>query len=274
MNMPILELFVKYQQARSFAQATIDRRSSSINTFARFIAPVPLEQANAADVDEWVGTLRAPRTKHAYRSDLAAFYGWALRRRLVAENPVAGTDAVRVPRSLPRPVPTIAVPHLIITARQPLRTGLALAAYAGLRRIEIVRLTTDDVTFGDDARLVVRCGKGSKDRSVPIHPALAAELQDRRPQGSRWVPLTAQQLGRRAAEHMRRHGFDCTLHQLRHSFGTEAARAWNGNVQVVGNMMGHESANTTLGYAKLVTPVDRVTLAAMYGTSDRLRSAS
>ena len=239
--------FAAYMTARAFSECTIKRRISSLSNFARFIAPMGLAHAESADVEEWVGTLRTARTKHSYRSDLNTFYTWAVRRKLVESNPVDATDPIRVPKGLPRPVPIDAVPMIVRAATDPLRTGLALAAYAGLRCSEVVALTSDDIQFAPEPLIAVRNGKGKKDRILPMHPAIADLLLDRRPQG-RLVPWRAQRFGDRAATHMRQLGFDCTAHQLRHSFGTELARNLDGNMVAMASLMGHASVNTSQLY--------------------------
>lgn len=246
-NANLIDQFTEYQRARAFSEHTITRRQSSLRSFCRFVAPLKLGEVSGLDVEEGVGTPRTPRTRHAYRSDLSAFYRWATRRRLAGSNPVAETDPVKVPKGLPRPIPIHAVPILIAAAPMPLRLALALAAYAGLRCAEIAALTTDDIQLHGTPLLVVRGGKGAKDRVVPLHPELVALLAERRTQG-RLVAWTPAHLGKRASAHMRRHGYNCTLHQARHSFGTELARVLDGNVVAVGRLMGRSSPNTTQGY--------------------------
>lgn len=71
-------------------------------------------------------------------------------------------------------------------------------------------------------------------------------------------------IGRKVARHMRSHGVNATIHQLRHTFGTEAARASGGNLLVVAEMMGHESLSTTHGYVRLAGSATAATVAAMF----------
>lgn len=247
-NTVLIEAFCAYMAQRSFSTFTIKRRTSSLSSFARYINPMSLTQVEGDHVMSWVGTLRSARTKHAYRSDLGAFYSWSTKRKVTKRNPVDDTDPIRVPKGLPRPAPIEAIPSIIRLANDDhLRLALAFAAYAGLRRSEIAHITTDDVQLHGQPMVMVRLGKGGKDRVIPMHPELHAMLSVRRPSGL-LVPISVDQLGRRASDHMRSLGYDCTIHQLRHSFGTELARVTNGNVTAVGLAMGHESANTTLNY--------------------------
>ena len=248
-NANALDLYCAWMAMRNMSPNTAKRRRSSLASLARFVAPKPLTSATLGDVEDWLATHSAvASTAHAYRSDARNFFAWAVRRNVSASDPTLDIDPIRVPKSLPRPVPIQAVPALIATAPTPeLRLVLILAAYAGLRRSEIANLTTDDYQLFGDAMLVVRAGKGNKDRVVPLHPVVVAELAKRRPVG-KVVPLTGATLGRQAARHLRAHGYDCTLHQLRHSFGTEMARVFDGNLVAVGRAMGHSDPATTMGY--------------------------
>ena len=241
--------YCAWMAMRNLSPNTIKRRQSSLGALARFVAPTPLTSATLRDVEEWISTHSDhPSTAHAYRSDARNFFAWAVRRNLATTDPTLDVDPIRVPKSLPRPVPIQAVPNLIALApTAELRLVLLLAAYAGLRRSEIANLTTDDYQLFGDAMLIVRAGKGGKDRVVPLHPAIVAELAKRRPVG-KVIPLTSATIGRQASRHLRAHGYDCTLHQLRHSFGTEMARVFDGNLVAVGRAMGHSDPATTMGY--------------------------
>lgn len=263
-NTAMIDLFLTFMSGQSLSEFTIRRRRSSLKSFAAWIRPMCLTHVDGVTVEGWVALYVAPRTKHAYRSDLSAFYRWATRRKLVERNPVSDTDRIRVPKSLPRPVPVEAVRYIVNSAPEPLRTGLALAAFAGLRRSEVVNLSTGDVSlFSKPPELMVRNGKGSKDRQVPVHPELALLLGRRRAQGF-YVPMTADGLGRLAAAHIRRCGFDCTIHQLRSTFATELARL-TGNVLLVGKLLGHESIATTMGYIGIAGYPGADQVGNMYG---------
>ena len=110
--------------------------------------------------------------------------------------------------------------------------------------------------------LVVRHGKGGKDRAVPIHPTLAPLLAGL-PAGP-LIEVRPGTLGHKVARHLRAHGVDATLHKLRHTFGTEAARATNGNLLIVADLMGHSSTLTTQGYVKLVGVSTSAAVGMMY----------
>ena len=241
--------FLAHLAMRAMSDKTIRRRRSSLRSLARFAHPQPLLEVGAETIEDWLATFSAPRTRHAYRSDVAAFFDWAAKRRL-ATSPMAEVGTVRVPKSLPHPVPANLLPTIIATAEgTTLRLALALAAYAGLRCAEITTLLPDHVDHAAGV-IFVRDGKGSKDRVVPLHPVLATMLRGHRGAGP-YVPVTPDHLGKRASAHMRALGIDATLHNLRATFATELSRQTNGNLLLVGEMLGHASLDTTRGYVRL-----------------------
>lgn len=266
----LIEAFTAWQVGRSFAATTVKRRRCSLLLFAKYIRPVTLSDATGPMVEEWLGTYTSARTKHAYRSDLSAFFKWAFRRDLIAANPMDLTDPIRVPRSLPRPVPPEAVPAIIASApTRHIQLALALAAYAGLRRAEISRLRADDVRLYPVPMIEVRNGKGGKDRSVPMSTDLAALLDGCK---GRIVPFTTDHIGRACADHIRACGFDMTLHKLRHTFGTVMAPLLDGDLVVLGALMGHSDPATTMGYVALTD--NRAAGAINRAYRPELRSAS
>jgi integrase len=253
----LFEVYSTYQQGRAFSPKTIKRRATSLRSLAAFVAPLSVRDASPEDLDVWLSRLGAPRTRHAYRSDVTVFFAWAVKRHLLEHNPAASTDSVRLPKSLPKPVPTTVLEEALRTGSGRAQLALLLGAYGGLRAGEIAVLdATHDVDL-DNGVMWVRDGKGAKDRRVPVHPRLAEHLAGRHGPlfpGHRGAHVTAGTmaafLGRTLTSAGQRLGTDrrYTSHQLRHYFGTEAARTSNGNMVLVGKLMGHESAKTTQGY--------------------------
>lgn len=246
--------FLRSQEARALSAATVKRRRAALNSLSRFVAPAPLLAATPVDIEEWVLTLRAPRTKAHYRSDANVFFVWAKRRGLVDANPVEMTDPTRVPRSLPNPLTSRQILTGLAIADVETRRMILLGAMAGLRISEIVAVHTDDLSLHRaTAVLVVRSGKGGKDRVVPVHPELRAALAGVE---AGWVfpsPKSAGHLSAHAARErmvrtFARAGIWMHPHQLRASFATACAEMAEGNLLVVAELMGHESMDTTRGY--------------------------
>lgn len=252
--MAIIDAYDHYQRGRGFSEATIRRRRSTITQFADLLLPKPIDRAALADVEDFLGQFTVARTRHAYRSDLRCFYTWAVTRELMPTNPTVLVDPVKIPRSLPRPFgPEAAVLMLVGSAR--VRQMVALGLYAGLRCAEIAVLDVADIsTWSTPPVIVVRSGKGGKDRVVPAHPQLVGLLAERPRAGPmfanrRGVAVSSKAVSSSIRSHLRRCGIDGVPHQLRHTFATEMTRQAQGDIFTVATVMGHSSVNDTMRYA-------------------------
>jgi integrase len=146
---------------------------------------------------------------------------------------------------------------------------MMLGAFAGLRVSEIASLAYEELHLKRvPPMLIVRKGKGSKDRVVPLHPSLVSRLQG---EAGGWVfpsrgggHIHPGTVSRRIGGVFTRLGIDSTAHCLRHTFGTEAARVARGNLVAVAKLMGHSSIQTTNGYVGW-SPETAELVAQMYG---------
>jgi site-specific recombinase XerD len=144
------------------------------------------------------------------------------------------------------------------------RLLLALMAYAGLRRSELLGLEWDDVDLS--RRLLrVRKAKGGRQRTIPIHPALVplfAEYYATR------VPLTEQavfvgvqgkrlhytQLGQVFRHYVHAAGVNerkrITPHTLRHVFASELLHG-GANLRQIQELLGHKHLDSTQRYTRV-----------------------
>ena len=249
----LIDRYLDFQRSRSFSAMTVKRRRQALIGFERHLHGVGLLDATAEDVEAWLRTKSSPRTRHAYRSDLAGFYSWAVRRHHATTNPVADTGSIRLPKPLPRPIgPEVHV--ALMTGPLRTRRMVALGMYAGLRCAEIAVLDGSDLwTHRDPPLLMVRDGKGGKDRVVAMHPTLVELFHGAQPAGPLFPgrergTVAAGTVSALLSRHLHRCGIDATAHQLRHTFGTEMTRAARGNLVAVAAAMGHGSMQTTRGY--------------------------
>jgi len=243
-----------------FSKRTVDRRHGSMRRWCRFLHPMPWMIASPELLEEWLRSFPNPATRRAYLSDAASLYQWAVKRGLVKADITADIIRPKEPKRLPRPMPEADAARAILLATDTrVRLALSLALYAGLRRAEICALDADDVILGGDVpTITVRKGKGGKDRTVPVHPILSAELLHLAP---RYGPVISRLDGRGRlstamlsaliANHMEAVGSHHRLHGGRHRFGTQLAEVTGGDLQVVADLLGHESLTTTRGYTQL-----------------------
>ena len=162
-------------------------------------------------------------------------------------------------RSLPAVLSVEEVRALFAATRPGRDRVLLQTAYAcGLRINELVHLQVSDI---DSARMVVvvRQGKGRKDRQVPLSARLLEELrQEWRTHRSRpWLfpgqtperPLHPSNVQRMFQQTLRRAKIAkrATPHTLRHSFATHLLEA-GVDVVTVQRLLGHGSLSTTTHY--------------------------
>lgn len=275
----LIHQFDAHQHVLGFAPKTLARRRGTLRLFAEHLAPRHYNDATVADVEAFLGLYNKPRTRHAYRSDLRVFYAWAVKMGLLDTDPAAKIDRIRVPDALPRPI-RAPLETALTTGHRRTRLMTALGYYAGLRCCEIAALDAEDVWLDrSPPLLVVRDGKGGKDRRVFVHPELAAMLADAPQTGPLFTSkrnghVRASSVSQTLARHLARCGVDATAHRLRHTFGTELAASSGGDVVFTGAQMGHSETKTTLGYIGLAGDHGADAVARMYRRSSGGDSAA
>jgi integrase/recombinase XerC len=169
------------------------------------------------------------------------------------------------------------------------RLLLALFAYAGLRRSELLGLDWHDVDL--EQRLVrVRRAKGGRQRIVPIHPALEPLFVDYLrvragdPEPALFVGVQGKRLSQtiltqtflryaRAAGVTERKRV--TPHTLRHVFASELLRA-GANLRQIQELLGHKHLDSTQRYTRVTAhelrgAVKRLQFVASRTAGDRAR---
>jgi len=114
------------------------------------------------------------RSQHTHTVPVRAYFKWLTRQNYILYNPASEIDLPRLEKRLPKHVLTQAEVELVIN--QPdintvfgVRDRAILETFysTGIRRMELIHLKLHDVD-GDRGTLMVRQGKGKKDRMIPI----------------------------------------------------------------------------------------------------------
>ncbi len=247
-NTVMIDQFCDTQRIAGMSPRTVKRRRQTLTQFER--EAVPLTEATLDDIESWVGAREAAASRQAVLYDLRAFYVWAVARAKIAHNPTEAMGRIKVGKRMPRPVPPEMLALAIEEARPKLRVTIMLGAYAGLRVSEISELRWADVDF-ENSKLIVRAGKGDKDRAVQLSPVLATRLKYLKRRADGYVIGTkGPSVSSAIRHHFDRLGIDYRPHDLRAAFATELARQSNGNVVLVASQLGHASIATTQRYMK------------------------
>ncbi len=164
-----------------------------------------------------------------------------------------------MPKKLPKYLKEREVRKLLeAPSREKLRDRLILRMLyrCGLRVSELTKLKIEDIDFGD-ATLMVRAGKGNKDRLIPVdHQTLDMIeffIEDATSGylilSERNEKLSTRQVERLVEDYGREAGIEQKVHphMLRHSFAVHCLKSGM-NLRTVQKMLGHSSLTTTQIY--------------------------
>lgn len=240
----LIELFCAHLREMSRTRRTIGTYRDQL-TLADKGLPFGLDAATETEIKAWVWRDGyAPATRALVHASLVAFFRWAVESGELDFDPTTKLKRPKVPENLPRVASEEHARFLVTQAPQPYRLWATLAAYAGLRCIEIWRLEREHVT----ERNIRVHGKGDKYAFVPTHPLvwqavkdlppgrLAVEAKDERAVSFRFKKWCTDQ-GMNAM----------SLHRLRGWFATSAYRATR-DPRAVQRALRHGSLNNTMRY--------------------------
>ncbi|MGH2787967.1 MAG: site-specific tyrosine recombinase XerD [Actinomycetota bacterium] len=277
------EFIAHLQFERGLAANTISAYRRDLAMFRAYCAvagvdPLTAGPENFTDYLERLRTGVPPADKPFAPTSVArmlvsvrALYRFLAREGHRADDPTAVLGAPKKPRSIPKAISLEDVEALIggpgdgLLGRRD-RAILETLYGAGLRISELVGLDIDDVDL-DEGSLLVRAGKGSKARRVPLGRAARAALGDylavsRRELASKsgragaavFLNARGGRLSRQGCWKIlkgyarRAHLADrVSPHTLRHSFATHMLDG-GADIRVVQELLGHASLATTQVY--------------------------
>lgn len=257
-TLPIIEDHITWMALAGMSPRTMDARrqwlyrlDAALPYGVGYASPGDLTQAIAAFARR---AMWSRQTLATYSRHTRGFYRWAIEaQRLAPPDPSAGLPRPSVPPGTPRPVRDDVLAVILQRSEDPYRIWALLAAFGGLRCIEISRLSREDI----DAQGIRVYGKGDRPAWVPMHQDIWAAVRDlppgpiaRRPRDRAALP--AHEVSRTWQRHVKRFGVDAGLHQLRHWFGSEALRQC-GNVRTVQKLLRHASIASTVRYTEIST---------------------
>lgn len=212
----------------------------------------------------------SPKTFRNYRQAFSSFFTWCVKKGYVKKNPVQKIEKPKLPKRIPRSL-TKEQTHTILgqtfwyqwntpMGKSRNEAIITTFVYAGLRLQELLNLQTTDVDLRA-REIIVREGKGRKDRIVPIHPRLAIALtgyiRDKQKAGNfnRWFftginsdkQLSPKDIHNICRKISKASGVYFTPHMLRHTFGRLAIDA-DLNIFKLKEIMGHSCVSTTQIY--------------------------
>ena len=280
-----IEDFVRYCAVeRRLAPLTCSAYERDVRACERFLAAEGFcgwDAVRVADLRRFLAAdaerRPAPSSQSRTVAALRCFFRFLVESEYVEHNPAA---VLRTPKKREALPDVLDRRELVRLLEAPAREGawarsfpgqverdrllLALFAYAGLRRSELLGLDWDDIDL-DRRRIRVRQAKGGRWRMVPLHPALEpllmAYLETRLPLEERalFVGARGRRMQTTILTNTFRHyasqaGVDVrkrvTPHTLRHVFASELLSA-GANLRQIQELLGHKHLDSTQRYTRV-----------------------
>lgn len=245
-------------RVRNMRRWTIYGRERTLARLTKW-AGGPILYLTDKDLERWQSDRSKrlqPESLRGETSIVRLFFEWAKDQGFRDDDPAYRLPLPRVARRLPRPIRDKHLADAMAAADPATLAILGLAAFAGLRAMEIAALDWRDVSVGDAVEEIrIQEGKGGHGRVVPLSEPLRAILLDLRTRRGPVItrldgnpgPTLPQRVSWRANEYLHKMGISETLHQCRHRFATVAFWGCK-DLRAVQDLLGHASPTTTAIY--------------------------
>jgi site-specific recombinase XerD len=261
--------YKRYLKRKNCSAKTVKNYLHRLKQFMVWVA-VPVEQVSSVEIKRYIDFLLEQglqaHTINCHLSSIRRFYDYLKdEEELVAKNPVTKGLALRVPHPLPKHVKNNDIAVFLESVKKPRDLAIFMMMLrCGLRVEEVANLTLDTVDY-TRSQILVRSGKGAKDRIVFISHdaalALARYLQVRLVTAERKVflvekgryrgkPISVRGIQKRIEYYSKKSGLQISCHQLRHTMATQLLNA-DADLVSIQEMLGHTRIKTTQRYSKL-----------------------
>ena len=284
--------YILWMRVHNYADTTIDGRERHLAYFVECCGRSSVFHADAVTF-ELVQSYQHQLFRHRKRDGrplsvatqaqrllpVAQLFAWLRRAGRVQLNPTADIMMPRPDRKLPESTLSASEMALLLAAPDvspPLglrdRAMLEVFYSCALRRGELIGLKLGDIDYGRGT-VFVRCGKGAKDRYVPIgeralfwlrlyvglaRPRLVGESHpDRVFLSSVGTPFCPDWLSRKIRQYLAQAGISKrgSCHLLRHTVATLMLEG-GADIRYVAEMLGHVRLETTQQYTRV--SIDRL----------------
>jgi site-specific recombinase XerD len=272
---PEISEFLSELARQGMADKTVSTYATDLTMFARWFTdstgePFAARAVTPTDVLDYKAHLRTAQRRQAATVNrrlaaLRKFFLWAQATGRITEVPTATVKGVPAAPRSPKSLPKRDVDRLIREAQKGNKRNLAivqLLRHTGLRVGELCALRLSDIRTSErKGSVLVRSGKGDKDRTIPLNhdvrEAVEAYLKVRPATqddhlflGQRGEPLQTDGVQLIVRKLARRAGLEkVTPHVLRHSFAKHVLDAGE-DLATVSRLLGHERLETTAIYTE------------------------
>jgi integrase len=252
----LTDMLLKAKKADGKSEGYLRAMRAIFNRFSKSFAGRVVAEISAAQIDGWLRAIPLePLTRNNHRRVISTLFSYAKLRRYCSENPVPETTKAKI-RAKPVEVLTPEqTARLLECANDSLKPALAIAAWAGLRPIEITRLDWREVHLDRGfIEITAAKSKTATRRLVTLLPNLKAWLETVAQQSGPVYPLNGRKLTDAAR---RRAGLkDWPSNALRHSFASYHLATFQ-DAAALALQLGHTTTGMLFAhYREVVTTED------------------
>ncbi len=243
-----------------------------LNRLQQFLVWIstPVESVKPDDIKHYIDFLLekqlSAQTINSHLIVIRSFYRYLNQEEEISiDNPAVRGLALRLSKPLPRYVRDDDVTTFFEAVTKIRDVAMfMLMLRCGLRVEEVSNLTLDAIDYRR-SQIIVRCGKGAKDRVVYISndaaDALAVYLRKRVQTREQKVflvekglfkgrPISVRGIQKRIEYYSKRSGIKVSCHQLRHTMATQLLNA-DADLVTIQDLLGHRKIKTTMRYCTL-----------------------
>ena len=274
----LLEVYLEELRVRRYSASSITLAKRVLPRFFLHLSEKGIKDIRAVEEKHVTVFARkldkaglAPSSQNAYRNTLRGFFSFLERKRRLLKNPAAHLRFHRIPK-LPKNVLSVTDVERLMwqpDTETPLgkrnRALLELFYGTAIRLSECERLDLGDLDL-KERLLLIRSGKGKKDRIVPVPAQAAAALDsyltEARPRLLRaqnetalFLSFTSKRLdvammGRLVKSYGKSIDRRVTPHGLRHACATHLVQR-GADIRHVQELLGHQDIRTTAVYTRV-----------------------
>lgn len=258
--------YLKHLENMDSSPHTVRHYRTTLREFGMFLqkkwgTEILLEDIRLQDLSSYLSYKKEQgtcgRTRRNYIITFRSFWKYLVRHKYTTDNPSLQLEDIRVPKK-ERIYLTMAEMQqfLDVIDRPIIYAACSTICYSGLRISELCQMKLKDVNFTRDVIHVV-CGKGKKDRIIPLNTELKQILEnyinhDRNP-NSKYLfssatsgRLSHQYLNQMIHRYAKQAGVNpkISAHCLRHSFAS-ALVAKGAPITSIQRLLGHTDLKTT-----------------------------
>jgi site-specific recombinase XerD len=254
---------------------TIQRYRTQVSFFIRWSGVKQIEAINKDTILSFLLNGRvernwSPSTFRTYHMSLHVFFSWCVQNGHCENNYTKNIELPKIQRSLPKGLSKenaeklleiiFNLPYTNEYQRYRNHAIFATFMFTGLRRGELLNLNLSDVDV-ENQTLFVRCGKGNKDRIIPMSSTLLVilnrylvERKKQRKTCPEFFTSSVRNAGftkhglKYFVERLKKvSGIKFNLHELRHTFATFMLEG-GCDIYSLSRMLGHSDIKTTTIY--------------------------